>query len=215
MRPRLSRLLPPLLPWASQESGVAFNSVGRATITLQKASNASWPRLLKKRGSKPGNMHTWHDMRDRFEQALRDFEASERNASKDDAAAAAAPAASPNASAVGLDGAAEPEPPAASPAAAADEAPAPTPEPTADPEAAAEAARGKELDAALKKVARAEAAEVMELRSAARKRKAAVDAKAREDKAAIDTALRTDTDSARATFMARRKEAMAKLEAGR
>ena len=52
-------------------------SVGRAMITLKKAEDGIWPRLLLK-PQKPANMHVWWSMKDQHEEAIKNFERSLR-----------------------------------------------------------------------------------------------------------------------------------------
>jgi hypothetical protein len=43
-----------------EQSSWAFSSVGRMSLTIAKASNETWPRLLQSK-TKPKNMHAWYD----------------------------------------------------------------------------------------------------------------------------------------------------------
>ncbi len=51
-----------------EASTYALTSVGRLTITLQKASESAWTRPMK--GKKPNNMHTWWEMRERYSKEM-------------------------------------------------------------------------------------------------------------------------------------------------
>ena len=53
-------------------------SVGRASITLRKLTNATWPRLLSNK-NKPGNMHVWWAMKEKYEKELEEWEKKARN----------------------------------------------------------------------------------------------------------------------------------------
>lgn len=44
-----------------------MSSVGRAMLTMKKAVNGTWPRLLKARAKRPGNMHVWWSMKEKYE----------------------------------------------------------------------------------------------------------------------------------------------------
>lgn len=68
------------------ESSWSMLSVGRVQITLRKAGNGTWPRLLRS-SKKPAHMHVWWAMKEKHEGAL---EAWERDAAKAADAAAAA-----------------------------------------------------------------------------------------------------------------------------
>lgn len=57
----------PLLMLPSQNCTWSMGSVGRAQLTLQKGEPGSWPRLLKT-AKKPGNMHVWWEMAEKYEQ---------------------------------------------------------------------------------------------------------------------------------------------------
>lgn len=50
----------------AENSTWSMAAVGRAMVTLRKAGNTTWPRLLKS-SKKPGNMHIWWSMHERYE----------------------------------------------------------------------------------------------------------------------------------------------------
>lgn len=70
-------------------STYSTSSVGRAMLTLRKAENATWSRLLES-NKKPANMHVWWAMRDRYEAENDAFDRKQRDLLKAKAAAAAA-----------------------------------------------------------------------------------------------------------------------------
>jgi len=51
----------------------SITSVGRASITLKKLFNSSWPRLLSSK-AKPGNIHVWWAMKEKFSDELSTWE---------------------------------------------------------------------------------------------------------------------------------------------
>ena len=56
-------------------------SVGRVQLTLRKAENGTWPRLLKS-AKKLGNMHVWWTMREKYEAENEAFDKAAEAASK-------------------------------------------------------------------------------------------------------------------------------------
>jgi hypothetical protein len=51
----------------------SITSVGRASITLKKLFNSSWPRLLSSK-AKPGNIHVWWAMKEKYSDELSTWE---------------------------------------------------------------------------------------------------------------------------------------------
>ena len=111
-------------------SSFSMASVGRASITLRKAVNGTWPRLLAVK-AKPGNQHKWWAMQEKHDEEVKMWEKLQKELEKNataaagEAANASAAAASPVAAAAAEDASSDED--------AAEPTPAPTPEPTAAP----------------------------------------------------------------------------------
>lgn len=74
------------------ESSWSMSSVGRAMVTLRKAENGTWTRLLAST-KKPANMHVWWAMREKYEDENASFATKEKEKAAAAKAAAAAAAA--------------------------------------------------------------------------------------------------------------------------
>ena len=71
-----------------ESSSWSFASVGRMSITIAKAANETWPRLLQSK-TKPKNMHVWHDRQQILDAEVKK-EKEERKKEREAAAAAKA-----------------------------------------------------------------------------------------------------------------------------
>ncbi len=195
-----------------QEEGSSWRleSVGRAVLTLKKSTGAVWPRLLKSK-AKPGNIHVWWALKEKYERENSHFSAQNRKPTEkpdaeetgEDAPAAAA----------STDGAAQE-------AAAAEAAAEATPSPTPDPYTAAAAALRRKQESELSRISAERRAKVTKLEGAAKDAKASIDAEAQSKKDAVDKQLEEDraaadaeTKTAREAAVARHAEEQAALKA--
>ncbi|KAA0170290.1 hypothetical protein FNF28_01518 [Cafeteria roenbergensis] len=179
-------------------SSVTFNSVGRATLTLRKSTNATWPRLFRRGDAKPSNVHTWHAMSERYAAELKDFAEVEANLSK-----------SADPKAPQADNSTEVSP-------KQEEAQAPPAEPpvgasaTAVPEADAVAEPAVEDPASLAAAKQLGQEEINALEAAwrtAREKILEINARARAEKALVQSAAEARAAAIRAEFAAKRAQA--------
>lgn len=186
------------VPHPSQLSSVTFNSVGRATLTLRKSTNATWPRLFRRGDAKPSNVHTWHAMSERYAAELKDFAEVEANLSK-----------SADPKAPQADNSTEVSP-------KQEEAQAPPAEPpvgasaTAVPEADAVAEPAVEDPASLAAAKQLGQEEINALEAAwrtAREKILEINARARAEKALVQSAAEARAAAIRAEFAAKRAQA--------
>jgi len=187
-----------------QEEGSSWRleSVGRAVLTLNKTSPAVWPRLLKSK-AKPGNIHVWWSLKEKYERDNSHFSAQNKK-----------PTEKPETPA---DAADAPAPFSAAPAAEAVATSVPTPTP--DPHALALSALSRKQEGELAALSAQRRARVTKLEAAAKEQKAAIDATADADKAQIDKQLESDrgavdanTKAQREAALARHKQEMAELQ---
>lgn len=170
-----------------------LESVGRAVLTLKKASSAVWPRLLKSK-AKPGNIHVWWSLKEKYERENSHFSAQNKKPTeKPDAGAEDAAA-----------------PPAAEPSTAPEAASTTAPTPTPDPQAVAAAALSRKHSAEMSGISASRRAKVTKLEASAKERKAAIDAAADADKAAVDKQLEADRAAVDAETKAEREAAQAR-----
>jgi hypothetical protein len=169
-------------PVDAERSSWASAAVGRATLTLRKAENSSWPNLLDSDAPRLANMHVWWDKRKAHEQEMKDWQAGAGTSTPTTTTTTATPPNTPPTSTQPL--ASDDTPPAESPA-----FPAASPAPAA---AAAAPAPGEE--------ARARAArERQRVEESVKERLAEIERRVSEAKEAADaTARRAKADADRA-----------------
>ena len=167
-----------------------LNSVGRAVLTLKKAEPAVWPRLLQSK-SKPGNQHTWWDMKEKNDKENSNFSAQNKKPTP------------------------KPEPaeePAAQASPAPDAAASATPAPTATPDAYTTelAAIRKRQAAELEAISSGRRARVTKLETANKAAKAKVDDECAARKEELDAQLGKDRKAVDAEVADQRKDTSAR-----
>ena len=192
-------------------SSFSMASVGRASITLRKAANGTWPRLLAGK-VKPGNQHKWWSMQEKHDEEVKAWEKLQKEIEKNataaagEAANASAVSASPAAAAAAADDASGDED-----AAEAAATPASTPEPTAAPkdDALSRYLRALDKQHAAEKAAitAAEVDEIKKAEEANKKHKRGIDEAAVGQKADADKRY----EEARAAAIEKRTHALAAL----
>ena len=182
-----------------QEEGSSWRleSVGRAVLTLKKTTPAVWPHLLKS-AAKPGNIHVWWALKEKYERENSHYSAQNKKPTpKPDGETA--PAAEIPAAASSL---------AAN--TAADSAAEAKATPTPDPYSLALNALTRQQESELGAISAERRARVTKLEAAAKEAKQAIDIDAATRKGVLDAQLETDRKSVDGDMKAQREAATAR-----